>query len=76
MLQKSKPSPWIFPKDVLTDKEDHKLVLHMIESTLYDFLPNEVPYNLKVEMEYYEVSREGKFVFFFNMITLLNIVIT
>ncbi|KAL4131715.1 hypothetical protein QTP88_008989 [Uroleucon formosanum] len=59
LLQKSKPSPWIFPKDVLTDKEDHKLVLHMIESTLYDFLPNEVPYNLKVEMEYYEVSREG-----------------
>lgn len=59
LIQKSKPSPWIFSKDVLTDKEDHKLVLHMIESTLYDFLPNEVPYNLKVEMEYYEVSREG-----------------
>ncbi|KAL5245395.1 hypothetical protein ACI65C_012805 [Semiaphis heraclei] len=59
LLQKSKPSPWIFPKDVLTDKEDHKLVLHIIESILYDFLPNEVPYNLKVEMEYYEVSREG-----------------
>ncbi|XP_022167411.1 GTPase Era, mitochondrial-like, partial [Myzus persicae] len=59
LLQKSKPSPWLFPKDVLTDKEDHKLVLHMIESMLYDFLPNEVPYNLKVEMEYYEVSQEG-----------------
>jgi len=59
LLQKSKPSPWMFSKDILTDKEDHKLVLHMIESILYDSLPNEVPYNLKVEMEYYEVSQEG-----------------
>lgn len=59
LLQKSKPSPWIFAKDVLTDKEDHKLVIHTIESILYDNLPNEVPYNLEVEMEYYEVSREG-----------------
>uniref|UniRef100_A0A2H8TN51 GTPase Era, mitochondrial n=2 Tax=Melanaphis sacchari TaxID=742174 RepID=A0A2H8TN51_9HEMI len=59
LVQKSKPSPWMFPKDVLTDKEDYKLVVHMIESILYDFLPNEVPYNLEVEMEYYEVSQEG-----------------
>ncbi|XP_027852449.2 GTPase Era, mitochondrial [Aphis gossypii] len=59
LLQKSKPSPWMFSKDVLTDKEDHKLVLHMIDSILYDYLPNEVPYNLEVEMEYYEVSQEG-----------------
>ncbi|XP_060852179.1 LOW QUALITY PROTEIN: GTPase Era, mitochondrial [Rhopalosiphum padi] len=59
LLQKGKPSPWMFSKDILTDKEDHKLVLHMIESILYDSLPNEVPYNLKVEMEYYEVSQEG-----------------
>jgi GTPase len=65
LLQKSKPSPWMFSKDILTDKEDHKLVLHMIESILYDSLPNEVPYNLKVEMEYYEVSQEGKLNFFF-----------
>lgn len=33
----------------------------IIESRLYDDLPNEVPYNLKVELEYYEVSRDGNF---------------
>jgi len=54
----------MFSKDVLTDKKDHKLVLHMIDSILYDYLPNEVPYNLEVEMEYYEVSQEGKLNFF------------
>lgn len=66
LFQKSKPSPWIFPKDILSDKGDHELVLSIIESRLYDGLPNEVPYNLKVELEYYEVSREGNFELFIN----------
>lgn len=61
LLQQSKPSPWMFPENVLTDKQDHKLVLNIVESILYDDLPNEVPYNLKVELEYYEISREGDF---------------
>jgi GTPase Era involved in 16S rRNA processing len=60
LLQRSKPSPWLFSKDEITDKEDYKLVLSTIESILLDDLPNEVPYNLKVELEYYEISREGK----------------
>lgn len=33
----------------------------IIQSKLYDDLPNEVPYNLNIELEYYEVSREGNF---------------
>lgn len=45
----------------MSDKKDYKLVLSTIESILLDDLPNEVPYNLKVELEYYEISREGKF---------------
>lgn len=61
MLQKSKPSPWIFPNDVILDKNDCDLVKCIVESKLYDNLPNEVPYNLKVELEYLETSREGKF---------------
>lgn len=61
MLQKSKPSPWIFSEDKLSDKHDYELALRMIESRLYDDLPNEVPYNLKLELEYYEVSCEGNF---------------
>lgn len=51
----------MFSKDVISDKEDFELVQSTIESMLYDDLPNEVPYNLKVEIEYYEMSREGNF---------------
>jgi len=53
----------MFPQDKMTDIEDHELVKRVIESQLYDDLPNEVPYNLKVELEYYETSREGNFKF-------------
>jgi len=59
LLQKSKPSPWLFPNDVVTDKNDYELAQRIVESKLYDDLPNEVPYNLKVELEYFEISREG-----------------
>lgn len=62
-MQKSKPSPWIFPDNIISDKEDHELVQRIIESRLYDDLPNEVPYNLKIELEYYEISREGNFIY-------------
>ncbi|XP_015364905.1 PREDICTED: GTPase Era, mitochondrial [Diuraphis noxia] len=33
--------------------------IHSLGSSDIKVIPNEVPYNLKVEMEYYEVSREG-----------------
>lgn len=62
LLQKSKPSPWIFPKDMISDKKDFELVQSMIRSALYDDLPSEVPYNLNIEIEYYEVSREGNLI--------------
>lgn len=55
----SKPSPWMFPNDVLTDRKETDLVLDIINSCLYDNLPNEVPYHLKLEMEYFEISRDG-----------------
>lgn len=61
LLQKSKPSPWLFPRDVVSDKNDYDIVQHIVESKLYDDLPNEVPYNLKVQLEYFEISREGNF---------------
>lgn len=32
-------------------------------SILYDSLPNEVPYKLNVELEYFEVSCDGNFNF-------------
>lgn len=71
LLQRSKPSPWLFSKDVMTDKDDYKLAQSTIESILYDNLPNEVPYNLKVELEYYEISREGKLNFLVIFVYIL-----
>lgn len=50
---------------MISDKKDFELVQSMIRSVLFDGLPNEVPYKLKIEIEYYEVSREG------NLIVLL-----
>lgn len=50
---------------MISDQKDFELVQSMIRSTLFDDLPNEVPYKLKIEIEYYEVSREG------NLIVLL-----
>ncbi|XP_050540266.1 GTPase Era, mitochondrial-like [Daktulosphaira vitifoliae] len=59
LIQKSKPSSWIFPEGTLTDKQDTDLILEIIKANLLNNLPNEVPYKLQIELEYFEVSSDG-----------------
>lgn len=49
---------------MLTDTKNTDLLMEIINGCLYDDLPNEVPYNLDVELEYYEISREGNLIYF------------
>ncbi|XP_050419939.1 GTPase Era, mitochondrial [Adelges cooleyi] len=59
LLHNSKPSAWMFPEGTLTDKQDTDLILEVVKSKLLNYLPNEVPYNLQIELEYFELSSDG-----------------
>lgn len=46
-------SPWEFRNNETTDQEPEKLIQDFVRARLLDYLPQEIPYNLKVELEYF-----------------------
>ncbi|KAJ9587671.1 hypothetical protein L9F63_018887 [Diploptera punctata] len=55
----SKPAPWLFPPTQFTDQPSETVILDTVRSKLLDDLPQEMPYNIKVAMEYYGYGAEG-----------------
>lgn len=55
----SKPGEWIYNKDARSDQSAETLIVNTVRATLLDFLPQEIPYRLKCELELYELSEDG-----------------
>ncbi|KAH8253760.1 hypothetical protein KR032_006786 [Drosophila birchii] len=53
----AKPRQWRFPSDVHTDASPEALVVESVRARLLDYLPQEIPYNLKCELEFYSVEK-------------------
>ncbi|XP_070497450.1 GTPase Era, mitochondrial [Chironomus tepperi] len=49
----SMPKPWEFKNNEFTDQEPEKLIEQFVRSRLLDYLPQEIPYNLICELEYF-----------------------
>jgi GTPase Era involved in 16S rRNA processing len=46
-------SPWEYRNNEATDQEPEKLIQDFVRARLLDYLPQEIPYNLRVELEYF-----------------------
>ncbi|XP_017017618.1 GTPase Era, mitochondrial [Drosophila kikkawai] len=53
----AKSRQWRFPSDVHTDASPEALIVESVRARLLDYLPQEIPYNLKCELEYYSVEK-------------------
>lgn len=53
----AKPRRWRYPADVYTDETPETLIVESVRARLLDYLPQEIPYNLKCELEYYNVEK-------------------
>ncbi|KAH8289004.1 hypothetical protein KR054_010282 [Drosophila jambulina] len=53
----AKSRQWRFPADVHTDASPEALIVESVRARLLDYLPQEIPYNLKCEIEYYSVEK-------------------
>lgn len=49
-------NPWKFKNNEITDQEPEKLIEQFVRARLLDYLPQEIPYNLKLELEYFSVE--------------------
>lgn len=59
LVKNAKPGKWLFPEQVWTDQSAESIISNSVHAKLLDFLPQEIPYSLKPELEYFDVSEEG-----------------
>lgn len=60
LTNKAKPGKWLYPSHVWSDQSSETIVLNAVKATLLDFLPQEIPYELKPIMEYFN-EENGKY---------------
>lgn len=50
----SQPGQWEFPSNTITDQTNESIVEESVRARLLDYLPQEIPYTLKCQLEYYD----------------------
>lgn len=55
----ARPGQWIFSEELFTDQNEVKVIVDTIFSKLLDHVPYEVPYNVKIQIEYFDVADDG-----------------
>ncbi|XP_014285203.1 GTPase Era, mitochondrial [Halyomorpha halys] len=58
LLNKAYPGEWIFPADVYTDQDPVTIIEEAVHSKLLEHLPEEIPYNVHVQLEYLDMEKE------------------
>lgn len=61
LLDRAKVAPWMYPETDWTDQSSQELIVKTVQATLLDFLPQEIPYKLKTEMEFMDITDEGNY---------------
>ncbi|XP_046745005.1 GTPase Era, mitochondrial [Diprion similis] len=59
LLVSAKPRDWEYEKDTLTDQKPEEMIVRIVRGSLLDVLPEEIPYNLDIQIEYYNVCKDG-----------------
>lgn len=53
------PSPWLYPEDVFTNESAEDIITASVRGKLLDFLPQEMPYTLNPQIEFFEYDNKG-----------------
>lgn len=62
LLKQSKPKSWEYSATDFTDERPEDLIVGSVRARLLDFLPQEIPYTLKSEIEYFS-EENGELIF-------------
>lgn len=67
-LDTAKPKDWEFDEEKYTDQSDEQLITRTVRAKLLDFLPDEIPYKLKMELEHFNHNPDGSIKIAVNVI--------
>ncbi|EDV49290.1 GTPase Era, mitochondrial [Drosophila erecta] len=57
LVGQAKLRDWKYPADIHTDSTPEAQIVESVRARLLDYLPQEIPYSLKCEIEYYSVEK-------------------
>lgn len=63
LVAKAKPGEWLYPENVWTDQSNQTIIEDAVKAVMLDYLPQEIPYNMKIQMEYFKKHDDGKIFF-------------
>lgn len=61
LFSRAQEGKWHFPPGKITDQSPPTVLEELVRGRLLDALPQEVPYSLKIETEYFHTNDLGKF---------------
>ncbi|XP_050312704.1 GTPase Era, mitochondrial [Anthonomus grandis grandis] len=56
IVRQAKPAEWMFPEEIWTDQRAEDIITSSVQAKLLDFLPQEIPYKLRPELEYFDIN--------------------
>ncbi|EFA08204.1 GTPase Era, mitochondrial-like Protein [Tribolium castaneum] len=59
LIRNAKPGEWPYPGEIWSDKTAEEIIVDSVKAKLLDFLPQEIPYTLKPEMEFFNINDKG-----------------
>lgn len=72
LINQAQPGKWLFPSDVWSDQRWETLITNAVKAKFLDFLPQEIPYKLKVKMELFEDSEGNLFSMFIHALFMFS----
>ncbi|GBP25791.1 GTPase Era, mitochondrial [Eumeta japonica] len=60
LANNAKPASLYYSSTVLTDQEPEEIIKQAVRAKFMDYLAQEIPYNLKIKMEYFDDSTDDK----------------
>lgn len=59
-IKRAEPGEWLYPAEVWSDQTAEDIIVSSVKAKFLDFLPQELPYKVKPEMEFFERNEKGK----------------
>lgn len=53
----------MFPPEIWTDQTAEQIILNLVKAILLQYLPQEIPYIIKPQMELFHVNEDGRMTF-------------
>lgn len=59
LVSQAKPRKWMFPDNVWSDQTPELIITNTVKAQLLNYLQQEIPYQCKVQMEFFDISETG-----------------